>query len=605
MAAPSDHKPSPIEDYALIGDTRTAALVGRDGSIDWLCLPRFDSGACFAALLGDGSHGRWQIAPPGGSRWSSRRRYRGDTLILETEFVTDTGVARVVDCMPPDEDIPNLVRLVEGVVGRVRLRTELVVRFDYGWIVPWVRSVDGVLRAVGGPDALTVRTPVRMHGENFTTVADFTVSAGDAVPFVMSWHPSNDPPPPPLDAAAAIAAAEAWWRSWAAHATYEGPWRDAVVRSLITLKALTYTPTGGIAAAATTSLPERIGGVRNWDYRYSWLRDATFTLYALLLGGFRDEASAWRDWLLRAVAGSPSQLQIMYGLSGERRLPELALDWLPGYEGSAPVRIGNAAVSQLQLDVYGEVMDALYEARRIGIPPDPLAWDVQRKLMDFLESGWQQPDEGLWEVRGPRRHFTHSKVMAWVAFDRAVKSVEESGVDGPVERWRAARRAIHEEVCTRGWDPGRRTFTQAYGSPALDASLLVLPLVGFLPPTDPRLTGTVAAIERELVQDGFVLRYRTHEADDGLPPGEGAFLLCSFWLADAYALMGRFEDARVLFERLVALRNDVGLLSEQYDPAARRFLGNFPQAFSHVGLVNTACNLTPRQQGPAHHRKGG
>jgi GH15 family glucan-1,4-alpha-glucosidase len=524
--------------------------------------------------------------------------------VLETEFATPTGVVRVVDCMPPDEDIPNVVRLVEGVEGRVSMRTELVVRFDYGWIVPWVRTVDGVLRAVAGPDALAVRTPVRMHGENFTTVADFTVSAGESIPFVLSWHPSNDPPPPELDAAVAIDAAEAWWRTWAAHATYDGPWREAVVRSLITLKALTYTPTGGIVAAATTSLPERIGGVRNWDYRYSWVRDATFTLYALLTGGFQEEACAWRDWLLRTVAGAPSQLQIMYGVAGERRLPELTLDWLPGHEGSVPVRIGNAAVSQLQLDVYGEVMDSLYQARRIGISVDPFAWNVQLKLLEFLETGWREPDEGIWEVRGRRRHFTHSKVMAWVAFDRAVRSVEAMDVDGPVERWKGIRRIIHEEVCTRGWDPRRRTFTQAYGAPALDASLLMLPLVGFLPATDARVTGTVAAIERELVEDGFVRRYSTHESDDGLPPGEGAFLLCSFWLADAYALMGRFEDARALFERLIALRNDVGLLSEQYDPAARRFLGNFPQAFSHVGLVNTACNLTPQQTGPARHRMG-
>jgi GH15 family glucan-1,4-alpha-glucosidase len=596
--------PSPIEEYAVVGDTRTAALVGKDGSIDWLCLPRFDSGACFAALLGGTSNGRWQIAPSAGPRWTSRRRYRGDTLVLETEFSTASGVARVVDCMPPDENIPNLVRLVEGVRGQVSMRTELVVRFDYGWIVPWVRTVDGAMRAVAGPDALAVRTPVRMHGADLTTVADFTVAAGERVPFVLSWHPSNEPPPPELDAAAAVEAAESWWRRWAAHATYEGPWRDAVVRSLITLKALTYTPTGGIVAAATTSLPERIGGVRNWDYRYSWLRDATFTLYALLVGGFRDEACAWRDWLLRAVAGAPSQLQIMYGVAGERRLPELTLGWLPGYEGSAPVRVGNAAVSQLQLDVYGEVMDALYQARRMGVAADPLAWTVQLKLLEFLESGWQEPDEGIWEVRGPRRHFTHSKVMAWVAFDRAVKSVESTGIDGPADRWRAIRRAIHEEVCLKGYDPGRRAFTQAYGSPTLDASLLVMPLVGFLPATDPRLAGTVAAIERELMEDGFVLRYRSHEADDGLPPGEGVFLLCSFWLADAYALMGRHEEARALFERLLALRNDVGLLSEQYEPASRRFLGNFPQAFSHVGLVNTACNLTSTPAAPALHRRG-
>jgi GH15 family glucan-1,4-alpha-glucosidase len=422
------------------------------------------------------------------------------------------------------------------------------------------------------------------------------------VPFALRWYPSNASPPPAVDAAAAIAATERWWRGWAAQASYQGPWREAVVRSLITLKALTYGPTGGVIAAATTSLPERIGGVRNWDYRYAWLRDATFTLYALHLGGFSDEASAWRDWLLRAIAGSPSQLQIMYGLAGERRLHEVELDWLPGYEGSAPVRVGNAAVDQFQLDVYGEVMDALYQARRIGIPPDPLAWNVQRKLLEFLETGWREPDEGIWEVRGPRRHFTHSKVMAWVAFDRAVKCVEVAGMDGPVDRWRAMRREIHEEVCARGYHPGRGAFTQDYGSDALDASLLMIPLVGFLPATDPRVAGTVAAIERELVQDGFVHRYRTHEAEDGLPPGEGVFLLCTFWLADAYAQMGREEEARALFERLLSLRNDVGLLSEQYDPAAGRFLGNFPQAFSHVGLVNTACNLARAHQSPAVHR---
>jgi GH15 family glucan-1,4-alpha-glucosidase len=601
--APLAAMPSRIEDYAVIGDTRTAALVGKDGSIDWLCLPRFDSGACFAALLGDPSHGRWQIAPGAGAPWTVRRRYRDDTLVLETEFTTRDGVVRVVDCMPPDEDIPNLVRLVEGVEGRVAMRTELVIRFDYGWIVPWVRTADGVLRAIGGPDALTVCTPVRMHGENFRTVADFTVAAGERLPFVLGWHPSNAPPPPELDASGAVEAAERWWRKWAAQATYEGPWREAVVRSLITLKALTYTPTGGIVAAATTSLPEWIGGVRNWDYRYGWLRDATFTLYALLVGGFKDEARAWRDWLLRAVAGAPSQLQIMYGVAGERRLPELTLDWLPGYEGSGPVRVGNAAVSQLQLDVYGEVIDSLYQARRIGISPDPLAWNVQRKLLEFLESGWREPDQGIWEVRGPHQHFTHSKVMAWVAFDRAVKAVESMGVGGPADRWRAIRHAIHEEVCTKGYDPRRRTFTQAYGSPALDASLLMIPLVGFLPPTDPRVAGTVAAIERELVREGFVLRYLTQDVIDGLPPGEGVFLLCTFWLADAYALMGRRDEAQALFERLLSLRNDVGLLSEQYDPTARRLLGNFPQAFSHVGLINTACNLTPRQPTPALHRK--
>jgi GH15 family glucan-1,4-alpha-glucosidase len=593
---------APIEDYALIGDTRTAALVGRNGSIDWLCLPRFDSEACFAAVLGEPRHGRWSLAPAGGSNQVTRR-YLDGTLVLETEFATGTGTVRLVDCMPPDEDIPNVIRVVEGVDGQVAMRMELVIRFDYGWIVPWVRTVDGALRAVGGPDALTLHTPVTTHGENLTTVADFTVRAGERVPFVLTWHPSHTPPPPALDAGVAVTAAETWWRQWAAHCTYQGPWREAVLRSLITLKALTYSPTGGMVAAATTSLPERLGGVRNWDYRYAWLRDATFTLYAMLLGGFRDEARAWRDWLLRTVAGAPDQLQIMYGVAGERRLPELALEWLPGYAGSVPVRVGNAAVRQLQLDVYGEVMDALHQARRVGIPPDASAWKVQRKLMDFLESHWREPDEGIWEVRGPRQQFTHSKLMAWVAFDRAVKAVASGGVEGPLEQWRAIRDMIHEEVCTKAYDSSKRAFTQAYGSSTLDAALLMMPLVGFLPPTDARVIGTVAAIERELMRDGFVQRYRTDDADDGLPPGEGAFLLCSFWLADNYALMGRERDARALFERLLALRNDVGLLSEQYDPVARRLLGNFPQAFSHVGLINTAFNLTPRQPAPARERK--
>jgi GH15 family glucan-1,4-alpha-glucosidase len=593
---------APIEDYALIGDTRTAALVGRNGSIDWLCLPRFDSGACFAALLGEPRHGRWSLAPAGGANQVTRR-YRDGTLVLETDFATSTGTARLVDCMPPDEDIPNVIRVVEGVDGQVAMRMELVIRFDYGWIVPWVHTVDGALRAVGGPDALTLHTPVHTHGENLTTVADFTVHAGERVPFVLTWHPSHTSPPPTLDAAAAVTAAEEWWRQWAAHCTYRGPWREAVLRSLITLKALTYSPTGGMVAAATTSLPEHLGGVRNWDYRYAWLRDATFTLYALLLGGFRDEALSWRDWLLRTVAGAPDQLQIMYGPAGERRLPELALEWLPGYAGSVPVRVGNGAVRQLQLDVYGEVMDALHQARRVGIPPDASAWKVQRKLMDFLESHWREPDEGIWEVRGPRQQFTHSKLMAWVAFDRAVKAVASGAAEGPLEQWRAIRDTIHEEVCTKAYDSSQRAFTQAYGSSTLDAALLMMPLVGFLPPTDARVIGTVEAIERELMRDGLVQRYRTDHGDDGLPPGEGAFLLCSFWLADNYALMGRERDARALFERLLALRNDLGLLSEQYDPVAGRLLGNFPQAFSHVGLINTAFNLTPRQPAPARERK--
>jgi GH15 family glucan-1,4-alpha-glucosidase len=585
----------PIEDYALIGDTRTAALVSKSGSIDWLCLPRFDSAACFAAILGQPRHGRWLLAPPEGSVRSTRRRYRQDTLVLETEFATDAGVVRVVDCMPPDEDIPNVVRLVEGVEGEVSMRMELVMRFDYGWVVPWVRTVDGVLRAVAGPDALTLRTPVEHHGEDRTTISDFKVRAGERVPFALTWHPSNRPDPGALDVAAEIARAETWWRAWSSRCTYQGPWREAVLRSLITLKALTYTPTGGLVAAPTTSLPEWLGGVRNWDYRYTWLRDATFTLQSLLLGGFPEEAAAWREWLLRAVAGAPEQLQIMYGVAGERRLTELTLDWLPGYAGSAPVRVGNAAANQLQLDVYGEVMNALHQARGAGIPPDPFAWNVQRKLLDFLESNWRQPDESLWEVRGPRQQFTHSKIMAWVAFDRAVKSVETFGEHGPVKRWRELRTVIHDEVCSKGFHAGKQAFTQVYGSPVLDAALLMAPLVGFLPPDDPRMISTVAAIERELVQDGFVLRYHTHESDDGLPPGEGVFLLCSFWLADNYALMGRKEEALALFERLLALRNDVGLLAEQYDPVARHLLGNFPQAFSHVGLINTAFNLMPHE----------
>lgn len=580
-----------IEDYALIGDTQTAALVGRDGSIDWLCLPRFDSGACFAALLGTPDHGRWQVAPAGGEVTSSRR-YRGDSLVLETTFTTPGGTVRVVDCMPPRQRDPDLVRIVEGVSGRVPMRMELALRFDYGRSVPWVRRVDRRLHAVAGPDAVVLDTPVRTRGEGLCTVAEFEVAAGERVPFVLEWHPSHQPAGPSVDAVEAVAETFRWWEAWVGRCNYGGEWRDAVVRSLITLKALTYAPTGGIVAAATTSLPEQLGGVRNWDYRFCWLRDATFTLYALMSAGYRDEAQAWRDWLLRAVAGSPADMQIMYGSAGERRLPELVLDWLPGYEGSRPVRIGNAAVGQFQLDVFGEVMDSLHQSRRIGIPGDPLAWSLQRALMDFLESCWTEPDEGIWEVRGPRRHFTHSKMMAWVAADRAVKAVERFGLEGPVERWRRLRREIKAEVCERGWDVDRRTFTQAYGSSSLDASLLMMPLVGFLPAQDGRVRGTVAAIERELCRDGFVHRYTQVDDDvDGLPPGEGAFLACTFWLADNYALVGRHEEARRTFERLLALRNDVGLLSEEYDVAAGRQVGNFPQAFSHVPLVNTARNL--------------
>jgi GH15 family glucan-1,4-alpha-glucosidase len=595
-----------IEDYALIGDTQTVALVGRNGSIDWLCLPRFDAPACFAALLGDASHGRWLIAPAASTPARSRR-YRGDSLVLEQEFDAPGGRVRVVDCMPVRAREPDLVRVVEGISGQVDMHMELAIRFDYGSIVPWVRSLDGVLRAIGGPDALSLWSAVPTHGVELTTQADFTVRAGDKVPFVLAWHPSHEPPPARIDPLPAVVDTERWWQEWAGRCGYEGPWRDAVVRSLITLKALTFAPTGGIVAAATTSLPEQIGGVRNWDYRCCWLRDATFTLYALMVGGYTEEAAAWRNWLLRAVAGDPADLQIMYGCAGERRLTELELPWLPGYEGSKPVRIGNKAVQQLQLDAYGEVMDALHLARRSGLDMDENVWGLQRAILGYLEQLWREPDEGIWEVRGPRRHFTHSKVMAWMAFDRAVRAVERWGLDGPVDRWRELRAAIHAEVCEHGFDARRRTFTQFYGSREVDASLLMIPLVGFLPPTDARVTGTVEAVARELLRDGFVQRYPMHgrsEEVDGLPPGEGAFLACTCWLADNYALQGRVAEAQALFERVLALRNDVGLLSEQYDPAAKRLVGNFPQAFSHVGIINTARNLA-RAQGPAEHRRAG
>jgi GH15 family glucan-1,4-alpha-glucosidase len=592
--------PSHLEDYALIGDCETAALVARDGSIDWLCMPRFDSGACFAALLGTPEHGRWRLAPSAPLR-QVRRRYREGTLILETEFETDDGAVTVIDFMPPRTQQPDLVRLVVGRAGQVAMHMQLIMRLDYGSIIPWVRRTERGIRAIAGPDALELYTEVELRGKQLTTVADFTVSAGQRVPFVLVWHPSHLPPPPPIDPEETLSQTERWWRAWSKRCTYEGPWREAVMRSLITLKALTYAPTGGIVAAPTTSLPEQPGGVRNWDYRYCWVRDATFTLYALLSGGYTDEAQAWRDWLVRAVAGTPSQLKIMYGLAGERRLSELELEWLPGYEGAAPVRIGNAAHRQFQLDVYGEVMDVLYVADRLGLTPDPNAWRVQRALLDFLESAWRRPDEGIWEVRGPKRHFTHSKVMAWVAVDRVIKAMEHFGVPGPVERWRQLRETIHAEVCQRGFDAERNTFVQYYDGNALDASLLMIPLVGFLPASDARVHGTVEAIERHLMTDGFVARYPTTPDVDGLPPGEGAFLACTFWLADALALLGRHHEARQLFERLLALRNDIGLLSEEYDPAARRLMGNFPQALSHVALINTACNLSS-VEGPAAHR---
>jgi len=597
----TQHKPLRIEDYAVIGDCQTGALVGRDGSIDWLCFPRFDSPACFAALLGTPEHGRWLLAPNGEVR-ATRRRYREDTLVLETEYETATGVATVIDCMPPRTDLPDVIRLVEGKSGHVDMRMELVIRFDYGSLIPWVTRVDDGLIAVGGPDALRLNTPVRLVGENFHTVADFTVGAGEKIPFSLTWFPSHRAEPPTKDPMSEVSDTTDWWRDWSGRCKYRGEWREDVVRSLITLKALTHTPTGGIVAALTTSIPEQIGGVRNWDYRFCWLRDATFTLYALTTGGYADEARAWSDWMLRAAAGKPSQISTVYGVMGERRLPELELAWLPGYENSRPVRVGNAASDQFQLDVIGEVMDALHVARRIGLESDATSWAFQRSLVNFVTSVWASPDEGIWEVRGPRRHFTHSKIMAWVGLDRAVKAVERFKLEGPVDGWRQVRDQIHAEVCEKGFDPELDSFVQYYGAKHVDASLLLMPLIGFLPATDTRVLGTVRAIQRDLVKDGFVARYHTDPKIDGLPPGEGAFLACSFWLADNLALQGRPDEAREIFQRLLDIRNDVGLLSEGYDPTARRLVGNFPQAFSHVGLVNTARNLT-RSGGPAEHRQ--
>lgn len=596
--------PLPIEDYALIGDCHAAALVGRDGSIDWLCFPRFDSGACFAALLGDPRNGRWLLAPAE-QVIDTRRAYRDGTLILETDFETHEGKVRIIDCMPLSDERWDVLRIVEGLSGNVTMRMELIMRFDYGHIVPWVRRCDGAVLAVAGPDRLELRTPVKVHGENMKTVARFRVAAGERLPFALNYRPSYEPVQDAMDAEQALARTEHEWRQWSGRCTYQGHWRAEVTRSLITLKALTYAPTGGIVAAPTTSLPEQQGGVRNWDYRYCWLRDATFTLNALLLAGYSEEAVAWREWLLRAVAGSPEDLQILYSVTGERRLDEYEVPWLPGYGGAAPVRVGNAASTQFQLDVYGEVMDTLHLARHAGLEPEPAAWDIQVALLDFLESRWDQPDEGIWEVRGPRRHFTHSKVMAWVAFDRAIKDVEYYGLPGPVQRWRQAREAIHAQVCTAGFDTQLNTFVQSYGSPHLDASLLLIPQVGFLPPEDPRVRGTLAAIERDLVIDGLVLRYSTSTDIDSLPPGEGTFLPCSFWLADCLVLMGRREEGRALFERLLALSNDVGLLAEEYDPRTRRMLGNFPQALTHMALINSARLLSiPVQQTKTASAKG-
>ncbi|MDF5753756.1 glycoside hydrolase family 15 protein [Spongiactinospora sp. TRM90649] len=582
-----------IEDYALIGDMQSAALVGRDGSIDWLCLPRFDSPACFAALLGGERNGHWWLGPTGRPS-ATRRRYRGETLVLESEWDTEGGTVRLIDFMPPRHANPDVVRIVEGVSGTVEMSTQIRVRFDYGRIVPWVRRTNGHLQAIGGPDSAWLHAPVPLKGGDYAHNATFEVSAGQRLAFIFTWHPSHEPMPVEIDPEVQLAETEGMWADWVARCTYQGPWREAVVRSLITLKALTYSPTGGIVAAPTTSLPENIGGVRNWDYRYCWLRDATMTLEALIDAGYLEEAESWRAWLLRAIAGRAQDLQIMYGVAGERRLPEVEVGWLPGYEESRPVRIGNAAVDQLQLDVYGEVMNALYMSRISGLAPDDRAWAIQRELLDYLETHWEDPDEGLWEVRGPRRHFVHSKVMCWVAFDRAIRQVERFGRTGPADGWRKVRDRIHAEVCDRGFDPERGTFTQSYGSEELDAALLMLPMVGFLPPDDPRVHGTIAAIERELSVDGFVLRYPVSQdnAVDGLPGDEGAFLACSFWLAEAMAMTGRRDDAERLFERLLALRNDVGLLAEEFDPRLGRLVGNFPQAFSHVPLIHTARALS-------------
>jgi GH15 family glucan-1,4-alpha-glucosidase len=592
-----------LECYGFIGDMHTCALVGVNGSIDWLCLPRFDSNACFAALLGDERNGCWQISPEGKVIESSHA-YRKDTLILETEFETETGVVRVVDCMPPAGPNRDVVRVVEGVQGSVAMKMNLVIRMDYGRTVPWVRHRAGGLTAVAGPDALVLRTPLATHGEGLSTVANFTVNAGESVPFILTWYASHLPAPEPIDVPRALARTDLYWREWSSRCTYQGEWRDAVVRSLITLKALTYVPTGGIVAAATTSLPEHIGGVRNWDYRYCWLRDATFTLYSFMEAGYTEEAAAWSEWLLRAVAGDPAQLQIMYGAAGERSLPEFELKHLAGYEGSRPVRVGNGAAEQFQLDVYGEVLDALHLARTVGLKPGPDSWSLQRHLTDFVAENWMKPDEGIWEIRGPRRHFTHSKIMAWVALDRAVKGIEDFGLDGDLDRWRETRQAIHDDVCAKAYHPGRRAFTQYYGSELLDASVLMLPLVGFLPATDERVIGTVEAIQRELLRNGVVYRYDPEKSAsvDGLPPGEGAFLPCSFWLVDCLYLLGREPEARALFEHLLDMRNDLGLLAEEYDPIAQRLLGNYPQAFTHIGLINTAQNLAQDIRGPAELR---
>jgi len=596
--------PLDIEDYALIGDCTTAALVGRNGSIDWLCWPRFDSGALFAALLGTSEHGRWRISPAD-PRPRTSRAYRDDTLVLETVFDTADGSVALIDFMPIGQGSSSVIRLVKGRGGKVTMQMHLALRFDYGVTVPWVTQLeDGSgVRAVAGPNLVVLRSPVPLQGKNFATVAEFDVAEGECVSFVLTYGPSHLPTPPEIDWNAALQETESFWRGWSSRCSHLGPWREAIQRSLLTLKALTYAETGGIVAALTTSLPEQLGGQRNWDYRFCWLRDATFTLMALVSAGYGDEARAWGQWLRRSVAGSPHQLQIMYGLSGERQLIEWEVPWLPGYHGASPVRVGNAASAQLQLDVYGELIDAMHQGRTLGLAPVEAGWPVQQKLIDHLEQIWEQPDEGIWEVRGGRRHFAFSKVMAWVALDRTVRDAERFKFSAPLESWRKLRDRMHATICERGFDSERNTFTQSFGSSELDASLLLMPLVGFLPADDPRVRGTVAAIERELMVDGLVLRYRTESDIDGLAPGEGVFLPCSFWLANNYKLQHRDAEARALFERLLSLRNDVGLLAEEYDPMAQRQLGNFPQAFSHLALVGTALSL--HDVGPAQQRSQG
>jgi GH15 family glucan-1,4-alpha-glucosidase len=601
--------PDRIEDYALIGDCETAALVSRSGSIDWLCWPRFDSAACFAALLGGPGNGRWLISPT--ARADVTRNYVDDTLIVETHFKLPDGEVSVVDFMPPrlgdgDENVSDLVRLVVGRGGKVSMQMELILRFDYGASVPWVQKLQGEpgISAVAGPDRVLLRTPVALNGENNRTLASFTIGVGETVPFVLSHQPSHLPIVEGIDPTKSLQQTRSAWNSWSGKCNYAGPFRDAVVRSILTLKALTFRPTGGIVAAPTTSLPEKLGGVRNWDYRHCWVRDATLTLLSLMHTGYFEEATNWRSWLLRAVAGSPEQMQIMYGLGGERRLPEWIIDWLPGYEGASPVRVGNDAAGQLQLDVFGELMDAFFQGRRSGLQFDAIAWALQTAILNHLESVWKEPDEGIWETRGGRQHFTFSKVMAWVAFDRGIQTIEDDGVPGPLDRWRAIRQKIHDEICRNAVDPDGGHFVQAYGSFAVDASLLLLPQVGFLPATDPRMVATVTAIEKRLMVDGYLLRYDHRHTEDGLPDNEGVFLACSFWLVDVLVLQGKFKKAKALFERLLALRNDVGLLSEEYDPATRRLIGNFPQAFSHVGLINSALNLA-RAHSPARQRAAG